>query len=191
MNESIRSFLAIELSDETRQFLGEAQQKLQQTGSDIRWVTPKNIHLTIKFLNEIEREKIDDVVTAVEENLKDVKSFEAQLSELGVFPDMHRLRIIWAGLKDPAGEINHLVGKIESALQPLGFPKEDRDFQAHITLGRVRSLKNISQLIDAIKNCALPAGLKQRIGSVTLFKSTLTPDGPIYEALKQFSLRDN
>ncbi|MDO8580288.1 MAG: RNA 2',3'-cyclic phosphodiesterase [Candidatus Omnitrophota bacterium] len=158
MSESIRSFLTIELSDEAGQFLDDIQIKLKRTGGDVRWIKPKNIHLTLKFLKEIEREKIDDVVTAVAESLKDIKSFEAQLSELGVFPDMHRPRIIWAGLKDPAGEINHLVGKIELALQPLGFPKEDRDFQAHITLGRVRSLKNISQLIDAIKNLVLPAG---------------------------------
>lgn len=189
----MRSFIAIELSKEIKDFLGSLQDKLKQSGADVKWVEPKNIHLTLKFLGEIKEEKVDKVKLALEESLKDRSCFYMQLGPLGCFPNTKFPRVIWIGIKEGDIETRQITEYLEEKMAKIGIPKENRPFSSHITIGRVRSGLNIKNLIASLDT--LTANLSaqvlpgQTVNKIILFKSTLTPKGPIYEPVKEASLK--
>ena len=194
----MRTFIAIELSEDIRNTLGQIQSHLRYAGADVKWVAQQNIHLTLKFLGEITDEKAAQVGAALDEVARTMKPFELSLKELGVFPKPEFPKVIWVGLDKGAAESIALAGKIEEALERLGFEKETRPFVAHLTLGRVRSGKNREKLREKIATCqgqgARDKGQGkeakgQEIRSVILFKSTLTPTGPIYSKLHEAMLQ--
>jgi len=189
MSESIRSFIAVKLNDEAHKAVTQAQTCLKQTGCDVKWVAPNNIHLTLKFLGQVPLDKIDTVKGVLNHCLQSTESIETVLTGLGVFPRPQRPRVIWVGLEDKERKIQQLADLIETSLNKIGFPKEDRAFKSHITIGRVRSLKNVKQLTQTMGKYPLPLGIKQTIEQITFFKSTLTSTGPIYEVLSETKLK--
>jgi 2'-5' RNA ligase len=94
-------------------------------------------------------------------------------------------RALWVGLKDTKQKLNRMATSLEKALQKMGFEKDQRTFHPHITIGRVRSSKNISDLSRSMPDCHASGNLTQTISGITLFKSTLNQDGPTYEPLYQ------
>lgn len=186
MAETVRAFIAIELNDQVKQAIREFQAKLKPLGCDISWVKPENIHLTLKFLGDVKPKMIAPLTGALAEVCRGTQPIPTELMGLGVFPDIRRPRVLWAGLKDTDGKLTQLATAVEDALGHIGFKKETRPFQAHITIGRIRTNKNLPALIRELQSCALPAAHQEIILSLTLFKSTLTSQGPIYEKLKEF-----
>ena len=187
MNNTIRTFIAIPLDPHIRQTIAQAQNHLKELDCNIKWVNPENIHLTLKFLGEVKLKKIDAVKQALEDLLKSVKPLPIELTQLGAFPDVKRPRIIWVGLNDDTKAISQLVSALEEALEKIGFKKEGLPFSPHITIGRTRSPRNLKALSEAIADYSFPNGIGQPAQNVTLFKSTLTSQGPIYEILKETS----
>ncbi|MCK5179147.1 MAG: RNA 2',3'-cyclic phosphodiesterase [Candidatus Omnitrophica bacterium] len=184
MNNTIRTFIAIPLDPKIRQTIAQAQNHLRELDCNIKWVNPENIHLTLKFLGEVKLKKIDAVKQSLEDLLGSVKPLPIELTQLGAFPDVKRPRIIWVGLNDDTKAISQLVSALEETLEKIGFKKEGRPFSPHITIGRIQSLKNLNLLSPEISGYSLPPDLRQTISHITLYKSTLTSDGPIYDALK-------
>lgn len=183
----LRTFIAIELSDEVKQTIQDVEDSLKVLGCDIKWVRPEIAHLTLKFLGDVASDTIETIDRVLQESVQGLPPIQTQLTSLGIFPDIRRPRVLWIGLEDKEGRIKQLAESVETALGNIGFRKEEREFKPHITIGRLRSSKNAIQLAEAIRGFTVPAGRRQSIENITLFKSTLTPTGPIYEVLKKFS----
>jgi len=190
----MRTFIAITLSEEIKEELKKIQDKLKLTNADVKWVDIKNIHLTLKFLGEVDEEKINKIIKILNEVSKEISGFNLSLGTLGVFPKLESARVIWVGLKKGDKETKEIAKILEEKLAKIGIPKEKRPFSSHITLGRVRSNLNLKNLVEEIKNLIenLDSFYKEKeffVSKITLFKSTLTYQGPIYEILKEANLK--
>jgi len=174
----IRSFIAIQISQEMRLVLAGASRELaaQMPGSAVRWVKPDRMHLTLKFLGDTDVDKISAIQIAMDGAVAEHRPFSLSLGELGCFPNRSRPRVIWAGLIGDIPQLNALQGRLDAAMSQLGWRIEDRPFQAHLTLGRVkdsRKLKGIEWSAD-LKSAVLT------VRSVDFIESQLRPGGPIY-----------
>ncbi len=187
----MRLFIACDMPEVLRKKAVTLQKFIGDEHARIKWVEPENIHLTLKFLGEVE----DSQVEALKDALGGIRSeaFDCSASGFGVFPSDSYIRVLWMGL-EPAGKISELHEKIDDVMSPLGF-KPDRSFRAHVTLGRVRSVTDKQGLIGRVREMgdkdkeAGPGGNgKCRIDSFMLKKSTLTPKGPVYEDVAVFGL---
>lgn len=187
----MRAFIAIELPEEIRTILSSIQDKLKQTHADVKWVKPENIHLTLKFLGEIEQDLVKKIQSILAEITQENASFSLYLSHLGAFPKPQYPRVIWIGVTNDQTVIK-IAEHLEKELLKIGLPAESRPFSTHITLGRVRSGLNRKLLTEKIeflnKEFASPPP-EFKVLSLTLFKSTLTPQGPIYEIISSHPLK--
>ncbi len=187
----MRTFIAIELPEPIKNSLARLIDKLKETSADVKWVQPQNIHLTLKFLGERDDKKVDRITEILDEVAKNHKAFPIRINALGAFPNMSSPRVIWVGIDQGDIETKSIFKDLEDSICKVGIPKEDRAFSSHITIGRTRSAKGITELSQAIASLNDSIGkdkLEFTAGSITLFKSTLTPKGPIYEALKVVNL---
>jgi 2'-5' RNA ligase len=186
----MRTFIAIKLPQNIRTGLSNIQDELKQTGADVKWVKPDNIHLTLKFLGEIDdslAEKIKSVISAAAQQ---TPSFNLSLSQLGAFPKIQFPRVIWIGVNNDQPVIK-MAKDLEQELIKIGIPTESRAFNSHITLGRVRSAQNRRALSEKLETLNKPSSSQPEftVSGITLFKSTLTPQGPIYEAISDSPLK--
>jgi 2'-5' RNA ligase len=187
----MRSFIAIELPNEIRDALGNIQEKLKACAADVKWVKPQNIHLTLKFLGEIDEDQLFKINLILDAFGSDKKIFVIRLASLGAFPKINYPRVIWVGVDRGDRETKELVGALEEKIEKIGLPKEDRAFSSHITIGRVRSNSGRDKLVSILAQ--LQDYFKETpqeftVEKITLFKSTLTPQGPIYEIVKEVNL---
>ena len=189
----MRTFIAIELPQKIIGTLSALQNQLKNTQADVKWVAPENIHLTLKFLGEVDEKKIEKIIQALEETAKDNQPFSIRLCALGAFPKINFPRVIWVGIDAGDEETKNIAFVLEEKLQKLGIPKEKRPFSSHITIGRVRSGINREKLVKELdilqRKGLLQENLEFLATKITLFKSTLTPKGPIYEILKEASFQ--
>ncbi|MDI6758152.1 MAG: RNA 2',3'-cyclic phosphodiesterase [Candidatus Omnitrophota bacterium] len=189
----MRTFIAIELPKEVRDTLSQLQEELKKTKADVKWVSPENIHLTLKFLGERNEKKINQIAQILEEIAKDKISFTTSISNIGAFPKIDFPRVLWVGIDKGDKEIKEIVKELEEKIARLGIPKEDKPFSSHITLGRTRSTLNRQELVQGLntlsENFPKETSLEFSITKLTFFKSTLTPGGPIYETLKEIILK--
>lgn len=186
----MRVFIAIEITKEIQETLSKLQAELKTAPAGVKWINPKNIHLTLKFLGEVEEHKIPKIMQSLKKVSSNFKPFAIELSAIGGFPTLQSPRIIWVGIEKGKEELKVLAGAIEDALIRLEFPKEARSLSAHLTIGRVKYIKDkkaFSQKICLTRFSPLP----QEVKSIILFKSTLTPKGPIYEKLSEESFQKN
>ncbi len=191
--EKIRSFIAIELPGEVKKALADLQQRFKSAGSlPVKWVDPGNIHLTLKFLGDIDANNIDKILKAIEEAVQDKSSLSIEVRGLGVFPNLNRIQVIWVGLHGELEKLEQLQKSIEANLKPLGFPPENRPFTPHLTLARVRDFarpeerQKLGQLISA---ASFEGKYTIDITSINLMKSQLAPDGPKYSKLGVITLK--
>ena len=188
----MRTFIAIELPREIKDILAGIQEELRQARADVKWVNPENIHLTLKFLGEIEQDLVKQINALLENIAQENSCFRLYLSGLGAFPKLRYPRVIWISAASDQPVID-IANDLERRLVKIGLPAESRRFSTHITLGRVRSGKNQKALVQAIeslnKNLSSSPQPEFKVLQLTLFKSTLTPQGPIYEALSTHPLK--
>lgn len=185
----MRLFIAMPLPDEIEELLGKAVFVLKQKRTRVKWVAPKNIHLTLKFLGETDEEKVASISDSIRKVAEKYNTVHSRLDKLGAFPNLNRPRVVWAGLSDGIDILTTVASDIETEMARLGFEKENRPFRCHLTLGRVKDNFNLAELADAISNYELtPTDVT--FSSIDLFKSTLTPRGPIYDRLFEAELKD-
>jgi 2'-5' RNA ligase len=183
----IRAFVAIKIDPVVAQRISEIQSKLDKTLGGIRWVRPENLHLTLKFLGQVDDDKVTTIADSLERALHSMPRFSVSCSGLGVFPDIRRAKVLWVGLEGKP--LISLAAMVEDALAPLGFAREKREFKPHLTIGRWRDSAGRP---DALRR-ELESGQKQDFGSsrmneVILFQSVLKPTGAVYTPLKVFTL---
>lgn len=186
--ERLRTFIALELDQPFRETIRKIQNDLKKADADVRWTRPENCHLTLKFLGDVAVKQIDPLLQKIRNIAASSDKFSMQLTELGTFPKAGYPRIIWVACLPSTSALQEIVARLEADLNELGFKKENKEFKPHITLGRGRSARNKSALVSRIKKTTVDKNIHQTVGHITLFKSTLTPQGPIYEPLEKIDL---
>ncbi len=184
MSRMVRTFVAVEIDEAVRQRASALIERARASIEGIRWVGPQNLHVTLKFLGDVAEEDLPAVGEAVTQAVAGVPGFDFELRALGAFPRIDRPNNVWLGSGDGAASLADLADRIERALNPLGFPREHRTFEPHVTLGRVaRGGRAPAALVRWLReNAAFEAG-RSRIREVVVFSSQLTPQGAIYTAL--------
>ena len=184
----IRSFLAIELPGPILRKIGEVQGDLRSTYAEVRWTNPEKIHLTLKFFGNIEESRIDSIFKSIEEPLDKTSPFSLKVRGVGAFPHLKNPRVIWVGLVDEGEVLTSLQKQIEAQLEKIGFQPENRPFHPHLTLGRMKSSRGKGDLVERMERHREEEFGDFQVGRVILFKSDLTPSGPIYTLLKELKL---
>jgi 2'-5' RNA ligase len=182
----IRAFIAIELPREVKEFLGNVASGFRSMDRGVRWVRTESIHLTLKFLGEIAPETIDRVREVGRTVFHHAAPFQVEIRGIGVFPGLNRPRVIWAGVREPTGRLAGLAGELEAALEPLGFKRETRPFNPHLTLGRVKGRGISDELRSAIRDDMDREGPSFAADHAVLFRSTLKRTGAEYSPLDEF-----
>ena len=184
--ETIRAFIAIELPGNVKEFLEETSTRLKKCGADVKWVRTSGMHLTLKFLGNVNKDIISTIEKQVQPIFEAQRSFPLVISSLGAFPALAKPRVIWAGLGDPEKKAAALASRLEDILEPLGFKREKRAFTPHLTLGRVRSNRNSGDLIQAVRQDSEVHGPTFIADHAVLFESVLKPAGAEYFVIRSF-----
>lgn len=182
----LRLFIALHFPETVKKQLGSLIADLRPRGPGIKWVEPRNIHLTLKFLGDTPQEKVPAIAETLGRTAKDFRAFTAGVRGCGGFPNLSRPRVIWVGLADAQPAID-MARAIDKDLARLGLEKERRPLSPHLTLGRIHRPGNFSPLAAYMQDLKFDAG-EVILNTVALVKSTLTPQGPIYENLNLFTL---
>jgi 2'-5' RNA ligase len=188
----MRCFIAIDIDQTIRAALGDLQQQLQKNvdvkKGDVKWVKPDSIHLTLKFLGEIEEEQLVDVYDVVKDVAGRHQSFELSIESVGCFGGKSA-RVIWVGAGKGKENLLQLQKDLEQQLALAGWPAEEREFTGHLTLCRVKDSKAGLKLAQTVENYRdLKLGTIS-VDSVLVYQSQLTPSGPIYTVLGEFKLK--
>ena len=178
-----RTFLALPLDEGVVARLVEAQQTLTAAGGHVRWVGPENLHLTVKFLGDVDDRDIVEVCRLAGEVAAEVEPFDFLVRGLSAVPADGQLRMIWAGIDEPTGRLAKLNELAEHAFVELGFKMEIRSFKPHMTLGRVKGGENVRELRAAAAELADEEFGLQPADELIVFSSELTGDGPVYSPL--------
>ena len=197
----MRCFIAIDFPDRLKEKLSEIQDELKKTGPEVKWVNPRRIHLTLYFFKNLRPEDLQWISRKVKEALSDLwidrftgrndGPFELTLKGMGSFPPSRDPRVIWIGVEQSL-KLTALYQIIQKIGQPFGEEnletRGEEPFVPHVTLGRVRSRKNIHLLEQKIKESAQdPVGTFQ-VNEIIFFESRLTQQGPEYFPLDRFQL---
>jgi 2'-5' RNA ligase len=186
--EKVRSFIAVNLNSDIKEYLASLQANLNVPETKIKWVGKNNLHLTMKFLGDISLEQRELIKSILKEITSRYSPFIIKLSSnIGTFPTYQMPRIIWVGIKEGISEIKKLHNSIENNLSNNGFPREDKEFSGHITIGRVKFIRDKTNFIQILKRIEVN-NFTQEVGSIDLMESKLTPDGPIYNITAKFPL---
>ena len=180
----MRSFIAIELPETIKKALAEFQQELGKCGADVRWARPENIHLTLKFLGNIEEDKADVIAEKIKGTCKGRSGFKLNISGTGVFPNKRSPRVLWAGI-ELNDEITTLQKGIEETMASVGFKPEKRRFSPHLTLGRFRSSRGKQAVLDKMGAYRENIFGLMDVNSVLLMRSDLGPRGATYTKIAQ------
>jgi 2'-5' RNA ligase len=169
------------LPDDVRQRLATAIERLCAHATDVAWVAPANLHVTLKFLGQVEEARVPTLTDALRAALADRGAMDVAVRGLGAFPSPTRPRVLWAGLEDATGGMAALAECVDLCCGRLGFPRETRAFAAHVTLGRVREPRRQPALGEAL---ARPADFGRLcVERVSLMRSELSPRGARYSEL--------
>jgi 2'-5' RNA ligase len=188
----MRAFIAVDLGAAIRDGVDEIVANLKRTpgARNVRWVAAQNIHLTLKFLGNLppgSHEQVKQVLSTV---AAATRPMEVEIGELGYFPSARTPRVLWIGVQG-APELAGLQRMLEAATVKLGFPREDRAYSPHLTIGRVRNGTRATDMPDLLDHMnrlnPAPVG-RMRITAIHLFSSTLTPSGPEYRKISSASL---
>lgn len=182
-----RTFIAIkiQLEKQKQEILFDIQQQLKD--EKIKWVDFWNMHITLFFLGDTEEDTIPDISNEIRAQLERIKPFQLKLNGIGVFRSLRDPKVIWIGIKE-SGSLKVLKKKIDDVVVPFGFLIDKRDYKPHLTLGRVKLLKNKSNLkkvLDSYENYDFG---KMDVEQVIFYESKLTPKGPVYKVMNQFNL---
>jgi len=189
-NKNIRCFLAIDPPEVVLENIQAMQKRLKKSiRGVIRWVRPEGIHLTLKFFGDISAGDVENISEVIARRTIAVPPFTLEIRGMGAFPDVTRPRIIWLGITGQVGNLRSLQKDLEEEFFTLGFPKEDRPFRAHLTMGRVKVPKGIIGLAPAVETGGKLEAGNFIVGEVALFQSSLSPQGAIYTRLAAFPLQ--
>ena len=191
MQQSIRTFIALELPPTVRSALRTVQQDLKQLKLRARWVRPESIHLTLKFLGDISPGEVDPISAAMTAAANGFSPVTLAVKGIGVFPTLKRPRVIWVGLGGDVQSLLALQHRLEEELAEIGVARDKRSFKAHLTLGRIKEPPGPDLIRQMMTEHATMSSDEFTGDQVILFKSDLKPSGAVYTRLKQTRLEIN
>ena len=180
----MRAFVAIELPPAVESELRRQQAAFRAVAPEARWTRPEGIHVTLKFLGEIDSVMVAKVVKELE-GLGPFAGFEIEVRDFGFFPDARRPRVFWAGVHAPAA-LADLVERVEEAMERLGFAPEERAFTPHLTLARFkipRPQRELAAMVEKQRHSSLG---RFPVAQFFLFESKLSPQGAEYRKVAAF-----
>jgi len=186
MRRRVRTFVAIELPAEVRHRACQLIDSLRRSSeTDVRWVTPDQLHWTLKFLGDVDLLEIPEICRRLTKAVAPLAPFDVGARGAGAFPDALHPRTVWIGVREGLEPMIALHATVENVLADLGFRQEQRRFRPHITLGRIRNgaaggQQEFSQRLKEFAD--FDAGIST-VFEVALFSSQSGPNGPIYEPL--------
>ncbi len=186
----MRIFIALELPESVRERLGQLQGKLKGTENRIRWVDPSLIHLTMKFLGEVKENNLEKVIQTARNAAGRFSLFEMKIGKTGVFPSFSSPRVIWVGIEEGKDKLETLAAELEEKLGQEGFSRSSRKWTSHLTLARVKVLKEKEKLKALLlQYCKEVEGIEVKVNSLSVIKSELAPQGAIYTVLERIPLQ--
>jgi 2'-5' RNA ligase len=185
----LRLFFSGEIPDAQIFSLRQIQEMLQKVSADVKWVDPKNFHITFSFLGEVKSERLDSLKRTGEEVQKLFHNFPVSFSQLGAFPSRNKPKIIWLGIEQGEEILDSLAKELERRLLEQKFTLENREFKPHLTLGRIRSQKGIEKLSEKL-NLHFPESAEFLFTHFSLKESHLKPGGAVYKTIFDFPLKN-
>ena len=188
MTQHIRCFVAIELPKAIQDQLSQIQNTLRKQIQRASWVKPGNIHLTLKFLGDVNPNDIKSVGQAIAQVASYHSPFSLQFGDVGAFPNPARPRVIWVGVKVGGEKVSAFAQDINGVLSPCGFPPDNKKFNSHLTIARLKEQVNLRPFAslhcqyDEIDSAAMT------VHEVSLIRSQLHPKGAIYTTLQSCEL---
>ncbi len=162
--------------------------ELSETGAPLKLVRGELVHLTLKFLGDTQEVLVPRIVTAMHHAVEGIPPFSVRLVGTGAFPSLRRMNVLWVGME--GGEpLRDIARRLEEGIEPLGFPRENREFSPHITVARVKSGQGLDAVRKLLESRAKHSFGEARVDSVRLKKSILTPQGPEYFTVEEVPLR--
>jgi RNA 2',3'-cyclic 3'-phosphodiesterase len=187
--KNIRAFLAIEPAAEVLAAVARLQEKLKrEISGKISWTRPQGNHLTLKFFGNIDCNVVDDICSTVRKQTAMAAPLVLKVEKVGVFPDLRKPRVLWVGTSGDTEKLASLQNQLEADFEVLGFPRENRPFRPHLTLGRIKDARAIAGIDAAMKKHSNFKVGEFRVGELILLRSKLTPQGAIYTKLETFPL---
>lgn len=183
--ETFRGFIAVDVPPASK--IVDFKNALATTPAKLKMVKTENIHLTLKFLGETPITQLDHLESMMKKAVSPIEPHMVSLQGTGVFPNKNYIKVIWIGIKQ-VEHLSRIASFLNENLTALGFKKEKRDFSAHLTIARVKSAQGKKEINSVVDRYSETIFEEFAINSIMLKKSTLTPQGPIYETLKTISL---
>ena len=182
----MRLFAALDLSDEVRRAVGEAIEKFRPRSKGTRWVRPEGMHVTLKFIGEIDPRQLDPIRETLS-RVQCPRAFDVKVRGVGFFPKGRRPRVIWCGI-EPSSNLSGLAEAIDHSLEPLGIAREKRSFVPHLTLARFKPSERLESLMSAASSLDTFDFGAVRETEFYLYQSFLKPSGAEYKKLAAFPL---
>ncbi len=183
---TLRTFIAIPLPETIRAKVEKLLSDLRKTDAAVRWVPACNLHLTLKFLGDVEEARLEDLFVAIRKATEGIEPFGITLKGLGAFPNIRQPRMLWIGMDVPEA-MQRLYENIGEELSRLHFPKETRRFSPHLTIGRVKAERGTERLMSVVERTNFGPETVS-VARIVAMKSDLRPTGAVYSALEKFAL---
>ena len=184
----MRTFIAIEIPSEVKSALAALQTELRRAGADVSWTKPESIHLTLNFLGEVDERRIGEVESVCVASAAGFQPFTLSINDTGVFPNARQPRVLWVGLAGEIGKTSEMRKRLADGLALIGFEREKKDFQPHLTIGRMKSNRKIRELLALAGARQVPAS-PFLVTEIVLMKSELHPAGARYTPMARVPLR--
>jgi len=186
----MRLFVAVPLDDAAHERLAAAMADARRTADSHAWrfVRSEGVHLTLKFLGEVDESAVTELRTALGRAVAGAGAFDMEMHGIGAFPTPSHPRVLWAGVREGASRLAELASSVDRELTPLGFQPETRAFAAHLTLARSRDPRQARSLAGWIAAHADEPFGRLPVRAVVLFQSLLSREGSTYLPLATFSL---
>lgn len=178
----LRCFIAIEIPDPVKREIAEMTDILKKYDADIKWVTVENLHVTLKFLGNTPEKSVPEIRASLSNAVSSFQPFYIKINGTGVFPSKKFPRVIWVGVEN--GEaLPKLAADIDRSISLLGYKEEEREFKPHLTLGRVRSRKGTTSIVNELDNFKAKEFGLFTADRIKLMRSELKPKGPEYSCI--------
>ena len=183
MRSHLRAFIAIEVPEKIHNDIRKLQRAIASHRLNIRWVKPVNMHLTIKFLGNVEPSDMEALGRILSDTAANHPIFDLLPQGVGIFPNIRRPRIIWAGIAGQTDVLRSIWKSVEDALVPLGFAADKRPYRGHVTIGRIKTRLDRGRLVTALRTHQDFVSEKFSVKHLVMVKSELRPSGPVYTKL--------
>lgn len=185
----IRLFIAFKLSKEQQHAVGAMQSRLKDYMKGVKWLRPGNMHLTLKYLGEIDSNNVGSIIEALEKAAITFDPFQYSFGGTGVFPHPLKPRVFWIGMQKGRKETTEIAEKVELHLTEIGYAKESREFYPHLTVGRLRNQINkqvLNRFLEEEKNFTTPLA---ELDEIVLYQSILESSGARYKQIYKSMLQ--